>query len=240
VLDCALYPHLNGYRGQIESFNHQNGQYIVTLNTIQFNSPKSPSSLVMQLHPQYLEPLVKMKQFGITNAGTLQSEEIILLRNTLCASGTTRPCITIKFYSKLFKLMRKRYIRPESTSKSWSINALCIELTKMDDETIFKDQQNRANRLEYTSLQYKFTSFKMPFRVFDQSLFESGWDLSYFALDMKMGTMDDQLQKVFSEEGTIELNKISFGTLIPGQIRDSNIINLCLKWQVTFPSMSTL
>jgi hypothetical protein len=47
---------------------------------------------------------------------------------------------------------------------------------------------------------------------------------------MNMGTMDDLLQIVFAEEGTIELNETSFGTLIPGQILDSNIIYLCLKW----------
>jgi hypothetical protein len=118
VLDCALYPHLNGYRGQISSFYYQNGQYIVTL---------TPSSLVMQLYPQYMEPLVKMKKFGITNAGTLQNKDIVSLRNTLCASDTTSPHITIKFYSKLFELTRKRYITLESTPNSWSINALRIE-----------------------------------------------------------------------------------------------------------------
>ena len=100
----------------------------------------------------------------------------------------------------------------------------------MDDKAIIKDRQNRDNRLENTSLQHNFTPFKMPFWVFDQSLFESGRDLDYFALDMNMGTMDDLLQIVFAEEGTIELNETSFGTLIPGQILDSNIIYLCLKW----------
>ena len=124
VLDCALYPNLNGHRGRIKSFNHQNGQYIVTVNMIQFNSPSSPSSLVMQSCPHYMEPLVKVKKFGITNAATLQSKEVVSLWNTLCASDTTTPHITIKFHSKLFELMTKRYIKPESTPNSWSINAL--------------------------------------------------------------------------------------------------------------------
>jgi hypothetical protein len=100
----------------------------------------------------------------------------------------------------------------------------------MDDESIIKDRRNRDNRLEYTLLQYNFTSFKMPFWVFDLSLFQSGWDLDYFALDMNMETMDDFLETGFAEEGTIDLNETSFDTLIPGHILDSNIIDLCLKW----------
>jgi hypothetical protein len=77
----------------------------------------------------------------------------------------------------------------------------------------------------------------MPFQVFDQSLFKSGCDLSYFALEMNWGTtsltidnMDDLLHRVYAEEGTIELKEASFGTLTPGQILDSSIIDLCFKW----------
>jgi len=230
VLDCEMYPHLNGYRGRISSFNHQNGQYIVTLNSSQFSSPSTPSSLVMQLYPQYMEPLAKMKKFGITIGGTLQTDEIVSLPNTLCASDTTRPHLKIKFYSKLFELMRKRYIRPESTPNFQSINALLAELTKMDDESSIKDEQNRDIRLEYTTLQYNLNSLKMPFRVFDWSLFQSGRDLNFFELDMNVETMDDLLETVFAEEGTIDFNKTSFDTLIPGHLLDSKIINLCLKW----------
>jgi hypothetical protein len=98
VLDCALYPHLNGYRGRIQSFILQNGQYIVAVNMTQLNSPSSPSSFVMQLCPQYMEPLVKVKKFGITNSGTLQSKEIVSLPNMFLSSDTTTPTITIKFY----------------------------------------------------------------------------------------------------------------------------------------------
>jgi hypothetical protein len=49
-------------------------------------------------------------------------------------------------------------------------------------------------------------------------------------MNMETSPIDDLLQRVFAEEGTIDLNKKSFGTLIPGQILDSIIINLCLKW----------
>ncbi len=100
----------------------------------------------------------------------------------------------------------------------------------MDDKSSIKDLQNRDNRLEYTSLQYNFTSLKMLFWEFDWSLFQSGQDLDYFALDMNMETIDDLLETVFAKEGTIDLNETSFDTLIPGHILDSNIIDLCLKW----------
>jgi hypothetical protein len=44
-----------------------------------------------------------------------------------------------------------------------------------------------------------------------------------------MGITDDMLQRVFAEEGTFELYETSFGTLNPGQIFDSNTIDLYLK-----------
>jgi hypothetical protein len=71
----------------------------------------------------------------------------------------------------------------------------------------------------------------MSFQVFNQSLFKSSRDF-FFEFDMNMGTspIDDLLQRGFAEEGTIDLNETSFGTLIPGQIFDSNITNLCPKW----------
>jgi hypothetical protein len=140
VLDCALYPCLNGYRGQIQSFNLQNGQYILAVNRTQFNPPSSPSSFVMQLCPHYMEPLVKVKKFGITNSGTLQSKQIVSLPIMFLSSDTTTPTITIKFYWKLFELMRKRYIRPEKTTNNQSSNTLHVKLTKMDDEDVLKDQ----------------------------------------------------------------------------------------------------
>ncbi len=126
--------------------------------------------------------------------------------------------------------MRKRYVRPERTPENWSTNALLLELSKMDDEVIMKDQQNTVDTSEYTSLSYNFSSFKMLFQVLHQSLFKSGWNLDYFALDQNMGITDDMLQRVFAEEGTIEFYETSFGTLNLGQILDSNTIDLCLKW----------
>jgi hypothetical protein len=97
VLDFALYPHLNGYSGQIQSFNLQNGHYIVAVNATQFNSPTSASSFVMQLCPQYLEPLVKVEKFGITNSGTMESHEIVSLPNMFVSSDTRTPTITKYF-----------------------------------------------------------------------------------------------------------------------------------------------
>ncbi len=70
----------------------------------------------------------------------------------------------------------------------------------------------------------------MLFRVFDRSLFQSGRDLNFFELNMNVETMDDLLETVFAEEGTIDFNKTSFDTLIPGHLFDSKIIDLCLKW----------
>jgi hypothetical protein len=87
-----------------------------------------------------MEPLVKVKKFGITNSGTLQSKEIVSLPKMFLSSNTTTPTITIKFYWKLFELMRKRYVRPEKTTNNQSSNALRVESTKMDNEDVLKDQ----------------------------------------------------------------------------------------------------
>lgn len=42
--------------------------------------------------------------------------------------------------------------------------------------------------------------------------------------------VDDLLDTVFCQEGSIKFHKSSFDTLIPGHLLDSNIIDLCLKW----------
>jgi hypothetical protein len=164
VLDCALYPHLSGYRDQIQSFNLQNGQYIVAVNATQFNSPTSTSSFVMQLCPQYLEPLVKVEKFGITNSGTMESHEIVSLPNMFVSSDTKTPTITINFYWKLFELMRKRYVRPERTPENGSSNALLLELSKMDDEAIMKDQQTRMTNRSTPHSPTTFLPSRCPFR----------------------------------------------------------------------------
>jgi hypothetical protein len=106
----------------------------------------------------------------------------------------------------------------------------------VDDQASLKNQRNTSEIIVYNSLQYNFNSFKMPFQVFDKTIFKSGSELSYFSLDNYQGTAltsdnwDDLLHTVFAEEGMFELNKTSFGTLIPGKSLDSSIINLCLKW----------
>jgi hypothetical protein len=183
VLDCALYPQLNDYRGRIQSFNHWNGLFIVAVNTTECNSPISPSSLVMQICSQYMEPLHKVKNFGIINPDAQWREEVVSLPNLLFGSDTRTPLTTINFYWKLFELVRKRFIRPEKTPKNQSINALRVELSKVDNQAFLKNQQITGDKSKYTSLQFNFNSFKMPFQVCDQSLFKLGCDSSFFELD---------------------------------------------------------
>ncbi len=67
--------------------------------------------------------------------------------------------------------------------KKQSINALRVELSKVDNQAILKNQQITDDKSKYTSLQFKFNPFKMPFQVCDQSLFKLGCDLSFFELD---------------------------------------------------------
>jgi hypothetical protein len=100
VLDCDVYPQLNGYRGQIQSFKHQSGRFIATVNNTEFNSPSSPGSVVVQLCSQYKEPLHRVKNFGISYSGAQQSEEVVSLPNLVLFSSsqtTTFPIMT-KFY----------------------------------------------------------------------------------------------------------------------------------------------
>ncbi len=70
--------------------------------------------------------------------------------------------------------------------------------------------------------------FKMPFRIFAGSICKSGCGLGFFQLSNEVS--DDMLQRVFAEEGTIDLNKTKLGTLAPGEILDSSIIDLSVKW----------
>ncbi len=208
----------------------------MTVNTTEFNSPSSPTSVVMQLCSQYMEPLHKVKNSRIINLGAQRSKEVVSLPDLLFGSDTTTPQITIKFYWKLFELVRKRFIRPDRHQKNQSSNALRVELSKVDDCAILKNQQITGDKSEYTSLQFNFTSFKMSFQIFDQTLFKSGCDLSFFDLDKNQGTAlasdnwDDLLHKVYVEEGTFEPNKTPYGTLTSWQSLDSTIVDLCLKW----------
>ena len=209
VRDCAEYPQLNDSRGQIQSYNQHLGQYVVN-----FHSQNLTGAYAMHLCSQYLEPIHKIKKFGIMSPGTNQADETVSVPNLLfCSNKTIPPPIHVKFHWKLFELMRKRYIRPENTLVIQSTNALCVELTKLDNQAIS---------------QSSFMPFKMPFWIFAGSICKSGCGLGFFQLSNEVS--DDMLQRVFAEEGTIELNKTKLGTLAPGEILDSSIIDLCVKW----------
>jgi hypothetical protein len=227
VLDCAVYPELNGYTGQIQSFIHQNGQYTVSVKSTHATS----TSFIMQIHPQHMEPLHRVKDFGLNKLSIQESEEVVSLPNLLCGSDMSTPHIKIMFNLKVFELMRKRFLRPENTPSNQSRNALLIELTKMDEQARLKDQQNTSELFEYTSGHYNFTSFKVPFQIIDKTLFNSGCNLAYFSIDTSSSkNWDDALHSVYAKEGTIELNKTTFDTLSPGQSIDFRIIDFCVKW----------
>ena len=231
LLDCQTNPHFNGCRGHITSFNHQNGQYTVSLDTSnQVGLASTSTSIVMNSYPHYMEPMAKLKKFGIKKINSMQCNEIVSLPNHLYPSDTSSPLLQIKFYPRLFELMRKRNIRPETTPNFISIKGLRAELTKKNEESSVKVNQMKHMRMEYTAYQDKISSFIFPFRVNDQSLFQSGQNLSYFTLDVNTETMDDILDTFFRQEGSIKFHKSSFDTLIPGHLLDSNIIDLCLKW----------
>ncbi len=92
------------------------------------------------------------------------------LPDLLFGSDTRTPQITIKVFWKLFELVRKRFIRPEKTPKNQSINALHVELSKVDNQAILKNQQIDRNcdvlplslddLLNYTTLMLKFCTNK--------------------------------------------------------------------------------
>ncbi len=134
VVDCAVYPQLNGLTGQIPSFKEKNGQYSAAVNTSKYSSPSCPSSVFMQLCPQYMEPLHKVTNFGVNISRSYQrNEEIVSIPNLLCGSKPTTQQIMIKFHWQVFERMRKRFIRPEMTSNNLSSEALCIELSSIDN-----------------------------------------------------------------------------------------------------------
>ena len=109
--------------------------------------------------------------------------------------------------------MRSRYIRPEKTLVIQSTNALRVELTKLDNDS---------------SSQLSFMPFKMPFWIFAGSTCKSGCGLFFSQLSNEVS--DDILQRVFAEEGTIELNEAKLATLAPGKTLHSTIIDFCVKW----------
>jgi hypothetical protein len=66
------------------------------------------------------------------------------------------------------------------------------------------------------------------FWIFAGSTCKSGCGLGFFQLSNDIS--DDMLQRVFAKEGTIKLNETKLATLAPGDILDSSIIDLCVKW----------
>lgn len=227
VLDCAVYPALNGYTGQILSFIQQNGQYTVSVKSTQPTS----TSFIMQIHPEQLEPLHRIKDFGLNKLSNQEAEEVVSLPNLLCGDDLSSSHIKIMFNLRVFELMRKRFLRPENTPSNQSINALLIELSKMDNQARLKYQHNPGELYENASIHHNFTPFKVPFQKNDKTVFTSGCNLTYFSIDTSSSTnWDDILHSVYAKEGTIELTKTTFDTLIPGQTIDFRIIDLCLKW----------
>ena len=82
LLDCETYPHFNGCREHITSFNHQIGQCTVSLNTSnQVSWRSTSSSIVLQLYPHFMEPMAKFKKFGIKKINSMQYDEIESLPN---------------------------------------------------------------------------------------------------------------------------------------------------------------
>ena len=101
----------------------------------------------------------------------------------------------------------------------------------MDNQARLKYQHNPGELYENASIHHNFTPFKVPFQKNDKTVFTSGCNLTYFSFDTSSSTnWDDIIHSVYAEEGTIELTKTTFDTLITGQKIDFRIIDLCLKW----------
>jgi hypothetical protein len=244
VLDCTVYPVLNGYTGQILSFIQQNGQYTVSVKSTKTtpspvesefthtNTQSTSTCFIMQIHSQHLEPLHRVKEFGLNKLSNQEGEEVVSLPNLLCGGDLSSPHIKIMFNLKVFELMRKRFLRPENIPSNKSTNALLMELSKMDNQARLKYQHNTGELFEKASIHDNlFTPFQVPFQKNDKTVFKSGCNLTYFSFDTSSNTnWDDVLHSVYAKEGTIELTKTTFDTLIPGQKIDFRIIDLCLKW----------
>jgi hypothetical protein len=149
IVDCAVYPQLNGFKGHINSFKKLDGQFAVSVNTSEYSSPSCPSFVLMQLYPQYLEPLHKVTKFGIS--GSQRKEEIVSVPNLICESVPTTQHIMIKFHWELFEQMRKRFIRPEMTSNDVSSKALLVKLARFDKQVLADNQQDIVDKLEFTA-----------------------------------------------------------------------------------------
>ncbi len=206
VTECPEYPQLNDKRGQIQFHNEHNQHYLVI-----FNAPIPNGTFAVHINSQYLEPLYKIKKFGIKTPGQNQVDTV-LVPNLFFCDNMILSNISIKFHLKLFELMRSIYVRPEKTLVVKATNALCVELTKLGNET--KSQL--------------FIPFKIPFQTFVGSTCQSGNDLYFFQLSDDVS--DDDLQTVFAEEGSIEINEATFATLDQEKTVNSSIIDFCMKW----------
>jgi hypothetical protein len=80
VVDCAVYPQLNGLSGQLHSFKIQSGQYIAAV----YSSQSCPSSVLMQLCPQYMGPLYKVTKVGINKSSHQRNKEIAVQCGSEC------------------------------------------------------------------------------------------------------------------------------------------------------------
>jgi hypothetical protein len=150
VVDCAVYPQLNGLSGQLHSFKYQ--KYIAAVSTSKYSSPSCVSSVLMQLCPQYMEPLHKVTKFGIHTSSHQSNEEIVSLPNLLCGNEPTTQQIWIQFHWQVFEQTRERFIRTETTSNNLSSDGLCIELSTVDNQALVKNQLDIGDKLEYTTL----------------------------------------------------------------------------------------
>jgi hypothetical protein len=86
-----------------------------------------------------MEPLHKVTKFGINILSCQRNKEIVSVPNLLCESEPKTQQIMIKFHWQVFEQMRKRFIRPDMTSNNLSSNALCIELSTVDNQALVKN-----------------------------------------------------------------------------------------------------
>ena len=85
----------------------------------------------------------------------MQCDEIIVsLPNHFYPSDSSSPILQIKFYPKLFELMRKKYIRPETIPNSISIEALNQDGWRIKCQSWW--MQTHENAEHYTPVQHIF------------------------------------------------------------------------------------
>ena len=206
VRNCRDYPQLNDKRGQIQFDNEHNQHYLVV-----FESNIPNGTFAVHINSRYLELVYKIKKLGVTTPCQNQVDTVTV-PNLFCCDNMTLSNISIKFHLKLFELMRSRYVRPEKALVVNATNALSAELLKLDNE-------NKS---------HLFIPFKMPFQTFVGSTCQSGNGLYIFQLSDDVS--DDNLETIFSEEGSIEISEATFETLRQDNTVHPSIIDFCMKW----------